>query len=247
MEEWYDRQRLLIKDDGMRRLTEAHVLVVGLGGVGGFAAEFLARAGIGRLTLADGDTVSATNLNRQIAALGSTVGRPKAQVIAERIADINPAAALRVIDRFLDPEDAYALVDETYDYVVDCIDSLSPKIALIRSAQDKKIPLVSSMGAGGRLDPAAIRVADISKSRNCPLARSIRKRLKQETGRNPRGFYAVYSEELADESSLRVVEGEQYKRSYYGTISYMPAAFGLYAASHVIRTLIKPKTAPENG
>lgn len=238
-EPWNDRQRLLVKDCGITRLADANVLVVGLGGVGGFAAEFLARAGIGRMTLVDADTVSTTNINRQIAALHSTIGHSKASVIAGRLKDINPSLELTVVEKFLQPQDAYSLVEKKYDYVADCIDSLSPKLALIRSCMDQKIPLVSAMGAGGRLDASAIRVADISKSKNCPLARSIRKRLSQETGQKPRGFYAVYSEELPDETSMQTVEGEEYKRSYYGTISYMPAAFGLYAAAHIIRALLK--------
>lgn len=238
-EPWNDRQRLLVKDCGITRLAGANILVVGLGGVGGFAAEFLARSGIGRMTLVDADTVSPTNINRQIAALHSTVGQSKAAVIARRLKDINPALELTLVEKFLQPQDAYTLVEKKYDYVADCIDSLSPKLALIRSCMDQKIPLVSAMGAGGRTDANTIRVADISKSRNCPLARSIRKRLSQETGQKPRGFFAVYSEELPDESSMRTVEGEEYKRSYYGTISYMPAAFGLHAAAHIIRALLK--------
>ena len=160
-------------------------------------------------------------------------------MIAERLKDINPGLELTAVEKFLQPQDAYSLVGKKYDYVADCIDSLSPKLALIRSCMDQKIPLVSAMGAGGRLDASAIRVADISKSKNCPLARSIRKRLSQETGQKPRGFYAVYSEELPDETSMQTVEGEEYKRSYYGTISYMPAAFGLHAAAHIIRALLK--------
>lgn len=238
-EQWNDRQRLLVKDPGIDRLADANVLVVGLGGVGGFAAEFLARAGIGRMTIVDADTVSTTNINRQIAALHSTIGHSKASVIAERLKDINPTLELTVVEKFLQPQDAYTLIEKKYDYVADCIDSLSPKLALIRSCMDQKIPLVSAMGAGGRLDASAIRVADISKSKNCPLARSIRKRLSQETGQKPRGFYAVYSEELPDETSMQTVEGEEYKRSYYGTISYMPAAFGLHAAAHIIQALLK--------
>lgn len=239
MDNWLDRSRLLIKDDGLEKLGRAGVLVVGLGGVGGFAAEFLARAGVGRMTIADGDCVGITNINRQIAALNSTVGMPKADVMARRIRDINPGIDLAVDGRFLCPEDAREVVaGGDYDYVVDCIDSISPKLALIYSCLENGVPLVSAMGAGGRLDPAAVRVADISKSRNCPLARNIRKRIKTETGRYARGFDVVYSEELADESSMEITECEQFKRSYYGTVSYMPAVFGLYAASHVIRKLL---------
>ena len=238
MDNWLDRSRLLIKDDGLEKLGNAGVLVVGLGGVGGFAAEFLARSGVGRMTIVDGDCVGITNINRQIAALNSTVGMPKADVMAARIKDINPVIDLRTDLRFLRPEDVRDVVfSDDYDYVVDCIDSISPKLALIYSCLEKGVPLVSAMGAGGRMDPSAVRVADISKSKNCPLARNIRKRIKMETGRHARGFDVVYSEELADESSMEITEGEQFKRSYYGTVSYMPAVFGLYAASHVIREL----------
>ena len=238
MDNWLDRSRLLIKDDGLEKLGNAGVLVVGLGGVGGFAAEFLARAGVGRMTIVDGDCVGITNINRQIAALNSTVGMPKADVMAARIKDINPVIDLRTDRRFLCPEDVRDVVfSDDYDYVVDCIDSISPKLALIYSCLEKGVPLVSAMGAGGRMDPSAVRVADISKSKNCPLARNIRKRIKTETGCHARGFDVVYSEELADESSMEITEGEQFKRSYYGTVSYMPAVFGLYAASHVIRKL----------
>lgn len=238
MDNWLDRSRLLIKDDGLEKLGNAGVLVVGLGGVGGFAAEFLARAGVGRMTIVDGDCVGITNINRQIAALNSTVGMPKADVMAARIKDINPVIDLRTDRRFLCPEDVRDVVfSDDYDYVVDCIDSISPKLALIYSCLEKGVPLVSAMGAGGRMDPSAVRVADISKSKNCPLARNIRKRIKTETGRHARGFDVVYSEELADESSMEITEDEQFKRSYYGTVSYMPAVFGLYAASHVIRKL----------
>ena len=238
-ERWDKRSRLLLKDSGVVKLSSARVLVVGLGGVGAFAAEFLARAGVGSMTIVDADTVSTTNINRQLLALHSTVGSSKAHLMAERLRDINPNIELCVVEKFLRPDDARDIIDTSYDYVVDCIDSISPKLALIYSAQEKGVPLVSAMGAGGRLDPTMVRVADISRSHNCPLARNIRKRIKQETGRHARGFTAVYSEELADESSMELVSGEEFKRSCYGTVSYMPATFGLYAASHVIRELLK--------
>ena len=235
LEQWNDRQRLLVKDRGIERLARAHVLVVGLGGVGGFAAEFLARAGIGRLTLVDADTVSPTNLNRQIAALTSTLGQPKVEVIARRLSEINPSLHLELIERFLQPEQAYALPEARYDYVADCIDSLSPKLELIRACMDKKIPLVSAMGAGGRLDPAAVRVADISKSYNCPLAFILRKRLRK-IGIS-KGFQAVFSEELPEREAIVPTEGERNKKSQVGTVSYLPAVFGCICAQAAVRHL----------
>ncbi|MDD4819439.1 MAG: tRNA threonylcarbamoyladenosine dehydratase [Flavobacteriales bacterium] len=236
---WTDRERLLIGDDGLKKLSDAHVLIVGMGGVGAFAAEFITRAGIGHLTIVDADTISLTNINRQLPATHSTIGASKVHTMASRLLDINPQLDLHVVEKFLLPENAFEIVNTEYSFVMDCIDSISPKLSLIYSATQKGVPLVSSMGAGGRLDPTAVRVADISKSHNCPLARNIRKRIKQETGKNARGFAAVYSEELADENSMEMVSGEQFKRSYYGTISYMPATFGLVAASYVIRELLK--------
>lgn len=236
---WTDRERLLIGNEGLEKLASSHVLIVGMGGVGAFAAEFIARSAVGHMTIVDGDNISLTNINRQLPAMHSTIGKSKAQTMAQRLLDINPDLDLHVIEQFLQPEDAFSLIKPSYSFVMDCIDSISPKLALIYSSSEKNVPLVSSMGAGGRLDPTTVRVADISKSKNCPLARNIRKRIKQETGKNAHGFAAVYSEELADENSMEMVSGEQYKRSYYGTISYMPATFGLVGASYVIRKLLE--------
>ncbi|MBB1574801.1 MAG: tRNA threonylcarbamoyladenosine dehydratase [Flavobacteriaceae bacterium] len=236
--EWLQRTELLIKEEGIERLQSANILIVGLGGVGSFAAEFLVRSGIGNLTIVDGDTVDITNINRQLPALNSTIGKNKTDVVAERILDINPKINLKKINEFLEPERMEEiLTQEKFDYVLDCIDSLSPKLALIITCKRKKIKLVSAMGAGGKTDPSKVMVRDISKTNNCFLAKQIRKKLKKE--QIHKGFRCVFSTEIQDENSLKMTDGSNYKKSFYGTISYMPAIFGLYAAAEVIRFLLK--------
>lgn len=236
--EWLQRTELLIKEEGIERLQSANILIVGLGGVGSFAAEFLVRSGIGNLTIVDGDTVDITNINRQLPALSSTIGKNKTDVVAERILDINPKINLKKINEFLEPERMEELLtQEKFDYVLDCIDSLSPKLALIITCKRKKIKLVSVMGAGGKTDPSKVMVRDISKTNNCFLAKQIRKKLKKE--QIHKGFRCVFSTEIQDENSLKMTDGSNYKKSFYGTISYMPAIFGLYAAAEVIRFLLK--------
>ena len=236
--EWLQRTELLIKEEGIERLQSANILIVGLGGVGSFAAEFLVRSGIGNLTIADGDTVDITNINRQLPALNSTIGKNKTDVVGERILDINPEINLKKINEFLEPERMEKiLTQEKFDYVLDCIDSLSPKLALIITCKRKKIKLVSVMGAGGKTDPSKVMVRDISKTNNCFLAKQIRKKLKKE--QIHKGFRCVFSTEIQDENSLKMTDGSNYKKSFYGTISYMPAIFGLYAAAEVIRFLLK--------
>ncbi len=236
--EWLQRTELLVKEEGIERLQSANILIIGLGGVGSFAAEFLVRAGIGNLTIVDGDTVDITNINRQLPALNSTIGKNKTDVVAERILDINPEINLKKIDEFLEPKRMEEiLTQEKFDYVLDCIDSLSPKLALIITCKRKKIKLVSAMGAGGKTDPSKVMVRDISKTNNCFLAKQIRKKLKKE--QIHKGFRCVFSTEIQDENSLKMTDGSNYKKSFYGTISYMPAIFGLYAAAEVIRFLLK--------
>lgn len=236
--EWLQRTELLIKNEGLEKLKNANVLLVGLGGVGSFAAEFLARAGIGKMTIVDGDTVDITNINRQLPALRSTIGKHKVEVIAERILDINPDIQLKKINEFLIPERMEEILSqEKFDYVLDCIDSVSPKLSLIISCKRKKIKLVSAMGAGGKTDPSKVMVRDISKTNNCFLAKQIRKKLKKENIH--KGFRCVFSTEIQDECSLKLTDGSNFKKSFYGTISYMPAIFGLYAASEVINFLLK--------
>ena len=236
--EWLQRTELLVKEEGIERLQSANILIVGLGGVGSFAAEFLVRSGIGNLTIVDGDTVDITNINRQLPALNSTIGKNKTDVVAERILDINPEINLKKINEFLEPERMEEiLTQEKFDYVLDCIDSLSPKLALIITCKRKKIKLVSAMGAGGKTDPSKVMVRDISKTNNCFLAKQIRKKLKKE--QIHKGFRCVFSTEIQDENSLKMTDGSNYKKSFYGTVSYMPAIFGLYAAAEVIRFLLK--------
>ena len=236
--EWLQRTELLVKEEGIERLQSANILIVGLGGVGSFAAEFLVRSGIGNLTIVDGDTVDITNINRQLPALNSTIGKNKTNVVAERILDINPEINLKKINEFLEPERMEEiLTQEKFDYVLDCIDSLSPKLAIISTCKRKKIKLVSAMGAGGKTDPSKVMVRDISKTNNCFLAKQIRKKLKKE--QIHKGFRCVFSTEIQDENSLKMTDGSNYKKSFYGTISYMPAIFGLYAAAEVIRFLLK--------
>ncbi|MGU3376770.1 tRNA threonylcarbamoyladenosine dehydratase [Chryseobacterium sp. M5A1_1a] len=234
---WLERTELLIKEEGVEKLIKANVLVVGLGGVGSFAAEFLARAGVGNMTIVDGDTVDITNINRQLPALHSTIGKHKVEVVAERLLDINPQLNLIQINEFLNPERMDEVLDAgKFNYILDCIDSVTPKLCLIIAAKRKKIKLVSSMGAGGKMDPSKVMVRDISKTQNCFLAKQIRKRLKKE--KIDKGFRCVFSNELQDEESLKLTDGTNYKRSFYGTISYIPAIFGLYAAAEVINYLV---------
>ncbi len=237
MKNWLERTELLIKPSGIEKLKSANILVVGLGGVGSFAAEFIARSGVGKMTIVDGDVFDITNLNRQLPALQSTIGKSKAEVLAARLKDINPQLELTVLTEFLSPERAFELVTPEFDYVLDCIDSITPKLNLILSARKKKVKLISSMGAGGVLDPSKVKVADISKTRDCPLARNIRKRLKKEGFHS--GFKAVFSTEVAPKDTMQQTDGSNFKKSFYGTISYMPAAFGLHAAATVVNYLIE--------
>ena len=233
---WMERTALLLGDEKLAMLRRAHVLVVGLGGVGAYAAEMIARAGVGRMTIADADTVSLTNINRQLVALRSTLGRPKAEVLAERLRDIDPELELTVLNRFIRDEETYSLLDAAkYDYVVDAIDTLSPKLALILAALDRGLPLVSSMGAGAKTDPTQLEIADISRTHHCPLAHMLRKRLHKAGVRS--GFRAVFSPEPMREGAMILCE-EQNKKSNVGTSSYIPALFGIGCASVVIRGLI---------
>lgn len=236
---WLERTELLIKDNGIDKLKNANVMVVGLGGVGSFAAEFLARAGVGNMTIVDGDTVDITNINRQLPALHSTIGKTKAEVVSERLLDINPELNLLVKTEFLNPENMAEILEaQKFDYVLDCIDSVTPKLSLIKEARRRKIKLISSMGAGGKMDASKIIVRDISKTYNCYLAKQVRKRLKKESNLQ-KGFKCVFSTELQNEESLKMTDGTNFKRSFYGTISFIPAAFGLHAAGEVINYLLK--------
>lgn len=234
--DWTTRTALLLGTEGMRRLAASHVLVVGLGGVGAYAAEEIARAGVGRMTLVDADVVSLSNLNRQLPALHSTLGKPKAEVMAARLRDINPDLEIEVRNCFVRDEETEALLDAAhYDFVVDAIDTLSPKTFLIYHALQRHLPIISSMGAGAKVDPSRIRIADISKTTDCALARAVRKRLKGMGISS--GLPVVFSTEPANPQAILEVEDEECKRTTTGTVSYMPALFGCYLASYVIRHL----------
>ncbi len=219
----------------MNEIKRANVLVVGIGGVGAYAAEMLVRSGIGHITIADSDTVSESNINRQLIALHSTIGKLKTDVLAERLMDINPKLKLKVVPEYIKDEKTDEILDsDKFDYVVDAIDTLSPKLALIKGCLDRNIPIVSSMGAGSKLDPTKMEICDISKTHHCPLAHMLRKRLHKMGIRS--GFKAVFSAEPPKEGAMILCE-EQNKKSNVGTISYLPALFGIGCASVVIRDL----------
>jgi tRNA threonylcarbamoyladenosine dehydratase len=235
MTDWQSRTELCLGPEKLKRLQISDVLVVGLGGVGAYAAEMICRAGIGRITIVDGDLIHSSNRNRQLPALKSTEGMPKAGVMGKRLMDINPDLDLTVIQEYIKDDRMIEILEKRYDYVIDAIDTLSPKVFLIYHSIIKKLPVVSSMGAGGRFDPLRINVSDISETTDCPLARILRKRLHHLGIRE--GFKAVYSPEMVDKTRMSTTDGEQNKASIVGTISYMPAAFGIVCASVVIRDL----------
>jgi tRNA threonylcarbamoyladenosine dehydratase len=235
MTDWLVRTGMILGEERLNKLRAANVLVVGLGGVGAYAAEMICRAGIGKMTIADGDTISASNRNRQLPALRSTEGLSKAEVMGQRIMDINPEIGLTIINEYLKDRRMEDIIDAGFDYVVDAIDTLAPKIFLIYHSLQRHYKVVSSMGAGGKFDPTMIRISDISETTDCPLARILRKRLHRLGIRE--GLTAVYSTEVIDKGKVLNVSGERNKASIVGTISYMPAAFGIACASVVIRDI----------
>ena len=237
MEQWQERTSMLLGEETLARFAASKVMVVGLGGVGAYAAEMLCRAGVGNMVILDSDTVSVTNRNRQLIALESTIGQLKTDVVARRLRDINPAVNLTVIPEYIEEsnlEEIFSMAGEL-DYVVDAIDTLAPKISLIKYCVEHKIPHVSAMGAGAKLDATKIRIADISKSYNCPLAYILRKKLRKEG--ISKGFKVVFSEELPDRDAIVPME-ERNKKSQVGTISYLPAVFGCVCAQAAIEYLI---------
>src|SRR5690606_9346375 len=239
IQSWMGRTRLLLGDEKLEKLIDAHVLVVGLGGVGGICAEMIARAGVKRMTIIDADVVEETNRNRQIITLISNDGQKKAEVMAQRLRDINPEIELTVLPEYMKNERTNEILDsEKFDYAVDCIDTLSPKVFFIKACLDRKIPIVSSMGAGGKVDPTQVTIGDISETHTCNLAFYVRKRLHKMGIR--KGLKVVWSPEKADKSKIVVVDGGP-KKSVIGTISYIPATFGIQAASVVIRDLYNRK------
>ncbi len=236
MTNWLERTELLLGSEKLEKLKRAHVLVVGLGGVGAYAAEQLCRTGIGKLTLVDSDAVETTNRNRQLPALVSTTGKLKTEVLAERFLDINPDLNLTVSNEFVADQKTLELLQSApFDYVVDAIDTLSPKVFLIARALELNLKVVSSMGAGGKMNPELIRIADISNSYGCRLARTLRKRLLRMGIKS--GVPVVFSSEIVVRDAVRPEEGKN-KKSTVGTISYMPALFGCFVSSVVIRGLI---------
>jgi len=233
--DWLDRTVMLIGEDGLKQLRSARVLIVGLGGVGSYAAEIICRAGTGSMTIVDGDRIQPSNRNRQLIALKSTEGLLKAEVMGSRLLDINPDLDLEVISEYIRDEKMVEILDKGYDYVVDAIDTLSPKVFLIYHSLQRKFPVVSSMGSGGKFDPTRISVSDISETTDCNLARILRKRLHRLGIRS--GVTAVWSPEVTDKTKIQPAFGEENKASVVGTVSYMPAAFGIACASVVIRDL----------
>jgi tRNA A37 threonylcarbamoyladenosine dehydratase len=232
----WERTRILIGEAGVVRLQGAHVFLAGLGGVGSFAAEGLARAGIGRLTLADFDLVASSNLNRQLVALRSTLGRRKIDVMAERIRDINPECRLTLLDRFLHADELDDLLAPGFHFVLDAIDSLNSKLALLQAAWERGIPAAASMGAGGRTDPSRLRVGDLLDSDVCPLAREVRRRLRRRgVGR---GITVVWSDEKARPPLPPEPTGRGRPRAINGTVSYLPALFGMTLAGVVVHRLL---------
>ena len=236
MENWKQRTALLLGEEKMERLRNAHVLVVGLGGVGAYAAEMICRAGVGRMTIVDADTVQSTNLNRQLPALHSTLGMPKANILEARFKDINPELELKVLPVFLKDENIPELLDAArYDFIVDAIDTLSPKCYLIYHALQRRIKIVSSMGAGAKSDITKVRFADLWDTYHCGLSKAVRKRL-QKMGVK-RKVPVVFSTEQADSNAVLLTDDEMNKKSTCGTVSYMPAVFGCYLAEYVIKRL----------
>lgn len=235
MQEWLSRSSLLLGEQAVANLHDKHVLVVGVGGVGAYAAEMVARAGVGEMTIIDADTVSESNINRQLVALHSTIGRPKVAILADRLLDINPSLRLHAECQYLEADGVDALLDRNFDYVIDAIDTLAPKVALLIACLRRKVKVISSMGAGARLDPTAVAYADIADTYHCGLAREVRRRLKAAGIR--KGLKVVFSTEQPSSTAVIPATGERNKRSTVGTISYLPALFGCYLAAHVIRKL----------
>jgi tRNA A37 threonylcarbamoyladenosine dehydratase len=236
MENWLSRTELLLGSEKLEKLSKSHVLVAGLGGVGGYAAEQLCRAGVGEMTLIDGDVVNATNRNRQIIALVSSEGMSKAHLMETRLKDINPGIRIHLIPEFLKEDRFEDILTAPFDYVVDAIDTLTPKVHLLAESVKHNFPVVSSMGSGGRLNPEKIEIADISESHHCRFAHMVRKYLHRLD--IFKGITVVYSPESVDSHAIQETKGEENKRSVVGTISYMPPVFGCYCASVVIRDLI---------
>ena len=235
---WQERTELLFGKENIEKLNNKNVLVIGCGGVGAYATEMIVRAGVGRITIVDADQVNPSNINRQLIALHSSVGKNKVDILAKRLLDINPDLQITTKCMFIHDEITDELLDsENFDFVVDAIDTLSPKVYLILAAKKRKMKIISSMGAGARIDPTQIHFADIANTKECTLARAVRKRLTKEGLR--KGVPTVYSSEKPNKESVLLTDDERNKKSTVGTVSYMPAIFGCYIASYVIRKLVE--------
>lgn len=235
----FERTHILLGDEGLKKLASKHIFVAGLGGVGSYCVEALARAGIGRLTLVDHDVVAASNINRQLPALLSTVGQAKADLMLARVRDINPDCRVTIIKEFINTENVNQIVPADADYVVDCIDSLACKVALVAESYQRGLKVASSMGAGNRLNPGAIKIVDISKTEMCPLARQMRKRLQRHYNIR-KGILTVFSDEIPSAPlPPEPVAGPGRARAVNGTISYMPPLFGFMLAGAVIQRLLQ--------
>lgn len=239
MDNWLERTELIISKDKIQKLKDSHVLIVGLGGIGSYAAEFIARAGVGTMTIIDGDVFDPTNKNRQLTALDSTIGRNKAVVLGERLLDINSDLKLNIVEEFVLPERVWTLLEEYKpDYVMDCIDSVTPKLEWIIACKRLRIKIITHLGAGGKTDPTRVQVTNLHLTYNCKLGGHLKKRLKKQNVMF-KTVRAVFSSELQQKGSLKMTNGMNYKRSFYGTVSYMPALFGLIGASDVLRYLME--------
>ena len=234
---WNERTQLLIHEDNVKRLQQCNVLIVGVGGVGAYSAEHICRSGIGAITIVDADSVSESNINRQLIALHSTIGIPKVELMRDRMLDINPELRIEARNMFVNPDNILEIVgSQHFDYIVDAIDTIAPKIALLTYAYNHNIPVISSMGAGGRTDPTKISVTDISKTYNDKLASVVRQRLRKEGIKS--GIKVVFSTEVADTEAVMQTPGARNQCSVRGTVSYIPALFGTMIAGTVIKDLI---------
>lgn len=234
-ERWDERTRTLLGEDAVNQLARKRVLIVGCGGVGGYASEMLARSGVGHLTLIDSDCVATSNINRQIIATHDTVGESKVELLAKRFKSINPDISVDARQLFLTPEKVDDLLSESYDMIIDAIDSVAPKVMLLEESLRRHIPVVSSMGAGGRIDPTKCGYFDISETRNDGLAREVRRRLRKAGFSG--GLTVVASTESPEQHSILTLD-EQFKRSSYGTLATIPAIFGIMLANRAILELL---------
>jgi tRNA A37 threonylcarbamoyladenosine dehydratase len=234
---WEERTQLLLSYEGIKKIRKAKILIVGVGGVGGTTAEFLCRAGIQNIDIVDNDSFSETNLNRQIFSNTNNIGYKKVEEAKKRLLNINPELNINAIDKYVHEDNVEKIVKNDYDIVIDAIDTLSPKIFLILACVNNDIPIISSMGAGGRTDVSKVQRADISKSFNCGLARMVRKRLTKYGIR--KGFPVVFSPEDVDDKAFRLTDDERNKKTVVGVISYMPSTFACYISEYVIHHLTK--------